>query len=97
MGSHSGPVDYDYTNMRITFEGGLQVTSAVRSFAKIRFNTGYDGEADFGGFTVDTEMNSVLGISLGGEYQADRLSVGLELMLLDVDDFGWVGSIGWKF
>ena len=79
-GSYSGDfVDYSYTNMRITFEGGLQVTSAVRSFAKIRFNSGYNGDIDFPVGSTSADMDSVLGFSLGGEYQADKLSVSLEL------------------
>ena len=57
----------------------------------------YEGEASFTGGDFDTEIDSPFGISLGTDFAMNEFMGSFELMLLDVDDFGFVGSFGWKF
>lgn len=105
IGDHDGDagatgVDYEYQYIRITAEGGYQVSPNVRPYVKIRLNM-YEGEADYGPpggpFSFDTEMEETIGISPGVDLTSGPILGGFEIMFLDVEDFGFQASIGWMF
>lgn len=98
LGDHGGDIiDYEYTNIRLTIEGGYKMSERFRPYLKFRLNNMYEGEASAAGASFDTEIDSAFGISLGSDFEMNEFMGSFELMLLDVDDFGFVASLGWKF
>ena len=93
-------ITYTYTLIRLAGEVGFKPAPGVRPFLQLRY-TMYDGEWDYenGGFmlTYDLELDSPFGVGVGVDLGTDRFSSRLQFNFVDVEEIGFLASLGIDF